>query len=226
MRGLDPQREPKARVESTPLRWILASASPRRRELLGAAGQDFEIVPSAAAEVPLEGEAPEEMVRRLATVKALDVSAGHPGRFVLGADTVVAIDGSALGKPANDSDARRMLALLSGREHLVITGYAIVIMTMDAGAQAREVRERRSVTSVVRFRVLSPDEIDAYVSSGEPSDKAGAYAIQGGAAGFVAELRGSWTNVVGLPMDEVAGSMRRLGLWRDRLPRDDVAMMR
>lgn len=203
IRGLDPQRD---RISSPP-RWILASASPRRRELLEAAGQSFEAVPSRVEETLREGEAASAAASRLATEKALEVASRVPGRWVLGADTIVVVGARVLGKPGGPGEARSMLEALSGRAHRVITGFALI-------DPAGEVAVSRSVETVVVFAELSAETIDAYVGSGEPLDKAGAYAIQGGAAAFAREVRGSWTNVVGLPMDEVEEALRAARLWR------------
>lgn len=193
-------------------RLVLASSSPRRRELLAGLGVDFEVRPAEADETPRPGEAPEPLVLRLALAKAR--AAARPGELALGADTVVALDGEPLGKPADAAEARAMLARLSGRHHQVWTGVALV--ERDAAG----VRERaRAVVTDVVFRALSAAEIDAYVESGEPLDRAGAYAVQGGAAGFVASLEGSWSNVVGLPV----GAVRELLARHGRSPADFAA---
>jgi septum formation protein len=183
---------------------ILASASPRRQELLASAGIAFEIIPSEADEGTGEGEDPEDYVRRLARCKAADVAEKHRQRWVLAADTIVVIDGSILGKPKDPPEAREMLERLSGREHRVITGYCI----LQASSGKR--REGRAVTRV-RFKKLSPGEIQWYLDTGEPFDKAGAYAIQGKAAFMVEEITGSYTNVVGLPLCEVIEGLEELG---------------
>jgi septum formation protein len=194
-------------VSAGATRLVLASASPRRRELLARLGLEFEVRPADADETPLAGETPEAMVLRLALAKAR--AAARPGEAALGADTVVAVDGVLLGKPADDADARRMLAALSGRAHEVWTGVAVVEVPSGAGGRRRE-RARACRTEVV-FRSLSAAEIDAYVASGEPRDKAGAYAIQGGAAAFVARVEGDFTNVVGLPLPLVEELLGRRG---------------
>ena len=182
---------------SAPRRLVLASASPRRRELLARLGVEFEVRAVDADETPLAAETPEALVLRLALVKAR--AAARPGELALGADTVVAAGGALLGKPADDEEARRMLAALSGRSHEVWTGVALV--EVPAGPGDGRLRERaRACRTEVVFRALSGSEIDAYVASGEPRDKAGAYAIQGGAAAFVAHVEGDFTNVVGLPL--------------------------
>jgi septum formation protein len=183
---------------------ILASASPRRQELLASAGIAFEIIPSEADEGTRQGESPEEYVRRLAGDKATDVAGKHRHRWVLAADTIVVIDGSILGKPKDPPEAREMLERLSEQEHRVITGYCI--LHSSSGKR----RERRVITRV-RFKRLSPEEIQHYLDTGEPFDKAGAYAIQGKAAFMVKEIWGSYTNVVGLPLCEVIEDLEELG---------------
>lgn len=183
---------------------ILASASPRRKELLGLAGIPLEVIPSQTDEAFLPGESPEEHVRRVARAKAMDVGRQHPGRWVLGADTVVAIDGKILGKPGGPPEAEEMLRELSQREHRVLTGFCIL------RGPAREVHER-TIISRVKFKPLSDEEIRSYISTGEPFDKAGGYAIQGKAAFMVEEVHGSYTNVVGLPLCEVVEALRELG---------------
>lgn len=189
---------------SAPVRLVLASSSPRRRELLATLGVEFEVRPADADETPRAGEAPEPLVLRLALAKAR--AAARPGELVLGADTIVALDGEPLGKPADAGEARAMLARLSGRHHQVWTGVALV----ERNATGARERALAVVTDVV-FRSLEPAEIDAYVASGEPLDRAGAYAIQGGAAAFVASVDGSWSNVVGLPVGAVRGLLARHG---------------
>jgi len=173
------------------MRLILASASPRRAELLRAAGFAFEIVPADADESARPDEPAEDYVRRVAAEKARAVLRQFPDCTVLAADTVVVVDGCMLGKPSDDEDARQMLARLSGRAHRVLTGVAVA----EGG------REVLAVSStLVRFAVLTSAEIDWYVSSGEPRDKAGAYGVQGLASRFVQGIEGSYSNVVGLPV--------------------------
>ncbi|MEQ9103677.1 MAG: Maf family protein [Rhodothermales bacterium] len=180
-------------ILSTP--FILASASPRRRDLLRVFGFPFEVIPSSTAEVHVPGETPDSLVRRLASEKAREVSYSHEDALVLGADTVVVLDGAILGKPEDADDARAMLARLSGRTHVVYTGIAL-----EHG------RSRRSVSHASRTHVtmdvLSPDEIADYVSGGSPMDKAGAYGIQEDrGAMFVAGIEGDYYTVVGLPLN-------------------------
>jgi nucleoside triphosphate pyrophosphatase len=180
---------------------VLASASPRRRELLDQSGVAFESFASAVQEVARPGEQPDTFAQRMAREKAADVARHLPGRFVLAADTVVVVDDVVLGKPADRDDARRMLRTLSGRGHRVLTAVALI----DPQGGLEEVL----VQSDVEFRGLSEHEIEDYLNTGEPFDKAGAYGLQGGAAKFVRQVRGSVSNVIGLPMDEVAVLLRR-----------------
>ena len=176
------------------MRLILASASPRRRELLRQAGFEFDIQASKVAEEIQPGERPEEFARRAARDKALQIAASSPrGSITLGADTVVVIDGETLGKPCDREDATRMLRLLSGRTHQVHTGICLVRAPAEIEALEHE-------TTLVTFRELDEEEIRYYVESGEPLDKAGAYAIQGLASKFVTRISGCYSNVVGLPV--------------------------
>lgn len=171
-------------------RLVLASASPRRAALLTAAGYDFEVRPSGADEWPFPGGDPAAYAEALATAKAAQVRA-EPDAVVIGADTIVVLDGAVLGKPVDGTDARRMLLALSGRAHDVVTGVAVRRGSSTHSAHAR---------SRVTFRTLSDQEIDAYVATGEPLDKAGAYAYQGGAGRFVTRLEGDADTVIGLPV--------------------------
>lgn len=185
-------------------RLVLASASPRRRELLAGLGVGFEVYPVHADESPLPGEAPADLALRLARDKARAarraLGAGPP---VLAADTVVALDGQVFGKPADAAEAAAMLAALSGRAHRVYTAVSL----------AADGREDDAVSeSLVRFRPLSAAEIEAYVATGEPMDKAGAYAVQGLGGIFVEHLEGSYSGVVGLPLFETAALLARAGL--------------
>jgi septum formation protein len=186
---------------------ILASGSPRRAELLASAELTFTVIPSDASEAHLSGEGAVPYVRRVAAEKARRVAdrcwAEGDRRPVLAADTVVVVDGAILGKPADRTEARRMLESLSGREHEVITGYRVLI---PGGGEQRE-----EVTTQVRFKRLHPDEIQAYLDTGEWRDKAGAYAVQGHAAALVEAVFGSYTNIVGLPLCQVVEALRRAG---------------
>ena len=176
---------------------VLASQSPRRAEILRQAGIPFTARAASVDETPLAGEKPEDYVRRLAEWKALAVYAARD-ETVLGADTVVVVDGEMLGKPADAAGARRMLARLSGRRHEVITG-----ICLRRGAELI----RDCAVTEVWFAPMSAHEIDEYVSSGEPMDKAGAYAIQGRAAKFIERIDGCYFNVVGLPVALVWGRL-------------------
>lgn len=178
---------------------ILASASPRRRDLLAELRVPFEVAPSDVDETPRRNESPEALVHRLARAKAMKTYAFRRASVVLAADTVVAIDDAVLGKPVDRGDARAMLQRLSGREHRVLTGFCVIGPRGDLVESV--------VATRVRFRDVAAHEIEAYLDSGEPFDKAGAYAIQGGAAAFVASIEGSYSNVVGLPQDEVAAAL-------------------
>lgn len=181
---------------------ILASASPRRREILSAAGIDHVVDAGNVDETPLAGERPDAYAERLARAKASAVAERQPGRTVIGADTVVVIDDQILGKPADAADARRMLEQLSGRDHVVLTAVAV--------ARDRQLQSSVSLTHVSMRRIAAA-EIDAYVATGEPMDKAGAYAIQGGAAGFVERISGDFDNVVGLPIAAVRRLLSAVG---------------
>ncbi len=185
-------------------RIVLASASPRRVELLASAGVEFETSASDIPEEPLPGELPEDHVLRLAREKAMAVAGKRDGRFFIGADTVVVCDGEIMGKPQDAADAARMLRKLSGVPHAVITGFAIY-------DREREDAVCQAVTTRVFFKHLREEEIAAYIATGCPFDKAGAYAIQGGAAYMVERIEGSYTNVVGLPLCEVVEALSRIG---------------
>jgi septum formation protein len=181
---------------------ILASASPRRADLLRAIGLSFEVVPSDVDEHPRAGEEPPALAERLARTKAEVGAQLRPGRWVLGADTVVALGSRILGKPEDAADARAMLEALSGRTHRVWTAYCLV----GPGAAIA-----RAVVTDVQVRALSPREIDAYLACGEWRGKAGAYAIQGVFAYAIPRIEGSYTNVVGLPLAEVVEDLERAG---------------
>lgn len=182
---------------------VLASGSPRRREMLSGLGLEFLVDPADIDEGVRPGETPVAYVRRVASSKATTVAARHPTSVVLAADTTIDLDGAVLAKPADAADAARMLEALSGREHLAHTAMAIAV-----GGLLNVVE----VTTAVRMRPLSTAEIDWYVATGEPLDKAGAYAIQGRAAAFVESVAGSVSNVVGLPMAEAVMALREAGI--------------
>jgi septum formation protein len=183
---------------------VLASASPRRAELLDSAGIAFTVVPGDIDETPLPGEEPVAHVLRLAEEKAREAASRASGRFFIGADTIVLCDNEIMGKPVDDADAAAMLSKLSNRMHHVITGFAVI--DRESGAAIR-----RTVSTEVYFREVAAAEIAAYVATGCPLDKAGAYAIQGGAAAMVEKINGSYTNVVGLPLCEVVTALQELG---------------
>ena len=185
------------------MRLILASASPRRVELVRAAGLDCVVAAVAVDESILPSESPAAYVERLARVKARAGLARHPADASLGADTTVVVDGRILGKPETDADAATMLRLLSGRAHEVLTGVALVTADRD-----RALVER----TVVWVSPLSDRDIAWYVASGEPRDKAGAYAIQGRASRFIPRIEGSYSNVVGLPVAAVLQLLREMGV--------------
>jgi septum formation protein len=184
---------------------ILASASPRRRELLAQAGYDFDVQPSSLTESRRPEEDAIRFATRLAREKAEEVFASRPAAalaepaIVLGADTVVVCDGEVMGKPADPADAERMLLLLAGRTHQVVTGVAVVW-----GSSSPPSIEVAAVLTQVTMRTLSPDEVSRYVATGEPMDKAGAYAIQGYAGRWIPRISGCYFNVVGLPLALVA----------------------
>jgi septum formation protein len=175
--------------------------------LLRAAQLDFDVMPSDVDETVATSETPDGFVRRLARDKAEAVHARVPDRPVLAADTVVSIDGQILGKPGDEADARAMLRRLSGREHVTITGVCLLYVVSSSLR-----REERVVRTTVRFVSLSEAEIDWYVGSGEPMDKAGSYAVQGLASRFVTQIDGSYSNVVGLPIAEVYDMCKTAGL--------------
>ena len=190
-------------------RLLLASASPRRRELLSQAGVDFEVVVAEDAE-PQRNPAEDcaAFACRAAVAKALAVARRCPGRLTLGADTIVVLDGQVLGKPADEVEAVAMLRRLSGRTHHVITGIAFVVGASGAASHAAHTE---SVTTEVTFRALTDEQIAEYVASGEPLDKAGAYGIQGLGGALVSAFQGSWSNVVGLPMEAVLAFLAQAG---------------
>jgi septum formation protein len=181
---------------------ILSSASPRRRELMGMTGLPFEVITADAEE--LKTGAPQALVMENARRKARAVADKHPGRMVLGADTVVYLQGQVLGKPKDSEDAKRMLRMLSGQWHQVFTGVCVI------SAQGRE--DTRCDETRVLFSRLSEEDITRYVLSKEPADKAGAYAVQGMGGMYVERIEGSYSNVIGLPMHLVRRMLRDAGV--------------
>ena len=184
---------------------VLASASPRRRELLAWLGVEHVVEAADVDERPLAEETAFRLVGRLAVAKAAAIAARRPHDWVLGADTIVELDGELLGKPADRRDGAAMLARLSGREHRVATGFALL-------APGGIVRTAEVVQSVVRFRRIAARALAAYLETGEPDDKAGAYAIQGRGAALIESVDGSFTNVMGLPLVEVERALVEAGL--------------
>ncbi|HKM82096.1 MAG TPA: Maf family protein [Candidatus Acidoferrum sp.] len=193
------------------MRLILASASPRRAEILRDAGVAFTVVSSAVDETPYPDEAPQALVQRLADAKADLVAARAVGpAIVIAADTVVVLDGQVLGKPRSTEDARHMLEQLSGRTHSVHTGVSLIRLP-DAG------RLQFVETTLVHFSRLTAEEISKYLATEEPYDKAGAYAIQGRAGRFIPRIEGCYYNVVGLPLEHLLAALRELG-WTENEP--------
>jgi septum formation protein len=190
---------------------ILASGSPRRRDLLAAARVAFDVVESGVEEIRRDDEQPHAFALRMAREKALYVSARSADTPVLAADTIVVCGGEILGKPVDSEDARRMLRKLSGVTHTVITAFAL--------ARGATILENIAVESRVTFRELSQAEISAYLATAEPYDKAGSYGIQDGGAAFIAHVEGSRDNVMGLPVREVLDALRRHGV---NIQRSDV----
>ena len=184
---------------------ILASASPRRRELLAQLAVPFSVIPADIDESPLPDEVPRAYTMRVAYAKAQHIAQQFPTAVVLGADSIVVLDQQILGKPRDVEEARHMLTRLSGREHHVLTGVAVL-------HQARQFVAVDAVSTLVRFHPLSASVIEPYIATGEPMDKAGAYAIQGAGAAFVASWDGCYTNVVGLPLRRTATLLQAAGL--------------
>jgi septum formation protein len=184
--------------------FILASASPRRQELLRQVGLKFKIVPAHVNEDHLPQESPREHVQRLAGNKAMAIARKYPDAWVLGADTIVVIDGLILGKPKGKAQAKEMLQRLSGREHKVFTGFTIA-------QAAAGISKTKVIQSAVRFKNISAEELAWYTGCAEPYDKAGGYAVQGKGAHFIKSIRGSYTNVIGLPLCEVLEELKNLG---------------
>ncbi len=190
------------------MKLILASASPRRAEILRDAGISFSILSSAVDETPYPNESPSDLVQRLANAKADLVAARAVGpAVVIAADTVVVLDGHILGKPRNNDEALQMLQQLSGRTHSVVTGVAMVRLP---DAERRQFVE----TTLVHFAQLSREEISRYLATNEPHDKAGAYGIQGRAGRYIPRIEGCYFNVVGLPLSRLLSSLAELG-WSD-----------
>lgn len=184
---------------------ILASSSPRRKELLKQVRLSFEAIPSKVDERIKDGESPVEHVVRLAEEKALDVANNSKASWVIGADTIVLLDGEIMGKPTSGEEAYQMLHKLSGKEHRVITGYCI----FETGAQ-KSIKDHMETT--VTFKELTEREIEGYIKTEEPFDKAGGYTIQGMMGSFmIKEIKGSYTNVVGLPICELVEALQRVG---------------
>jgi len=189
-------------------RLILASRSPRRYELLKQMGLDFEVIPSRVEEENLvQNESPRDHVLRLSDAKALDVGRQYPNDWVIGADTIVTINGVILGKPKTGEEALDMLGRLSGQEHHVLSSIAVRHLS-------KEKAQREAVQTAVKMRTLSQDEMRWYIGTGEPFDKAGAYGIQGIGSFMIESIRGSYTNVVGLPLCELIQMLTKLGALR------------
>ena len=189
------------------MKLILASSSPRRKELLERVGLRFEVVPSRVEENIKNGECPVDHVLRLAEEKALDVAKDLKDLWVIAADTIVLVDGEILGKPAGKQEAYQMLLKLSGKEHRVITGFCI--LNTSNGESVKE-----SVETTVTFKKLTEEEIQGYIKTKEPFDKAGGYAIQGKGSFMIREIKGSYSNVIGLPICEVVEALQRaVGCW-------------
>ena len=189
-------------------RIVLASSSPRRKELLQSVGVEFEVIEPTSDETPLGKENPEDYVTRLSTEKALSVSKNlDEDVLVVGADTIVVVDSEILGKPRDEQDASVMLGKLSGRAHHVLTAFSIT-------KGEYEVLHKHVVGTEVIVKSLEPNEIEGYIKTGEPMDKAGAYGIQGAGAFMIKGIKGSYTNVVGLPLVEVLEALKKLGALR------------
>ncbi len=185
------------------MKLILASGSPRRRELLEMLGAEFEVIPAKGEEVPHPELSPAELVKALSRAKAEEVAAAHPEALVIGADTVVAIGSCVLGKPQDEADAAEMLRRLSGCSHKVYTGISIV---------KNGVTHSHAEETDVRFAPMSEEDIAAYIATGEPMDKAGAYGIQGRASLFIEGIEGDFFNVMGLPVCALGKMLRELGI--------------
>lgn len=187
---------------------VLASSSPRRKELLKTLGIKFEVIPSHVDEVRFHAESPEDFALRASTEKALAVARDLTvDSVVIGADTIVVVDGEILGKPRDKEEAKSMLSKISGREHKVITGFSIV-------KAKTEVLHVEYLESRVKIKALAAWEIEGYIKTAEPMDKAGAYGAQGIGAFMVEEIQGSFTNVVGLPLAQLVDALTKLGILR------------
>jgi septum formation protein len=184
---------------------ILASSSPRRRELLSALGMPFEVIAPDIDETLMDGEKPVEFCIRASYDKAHAIAQHHTEAIVLGADTVVVVDNTVLGKPENKTEAAKFLTMLQGRSHDVFTGYSII-------EKSKEKSISKVIHSKVYFRDMTAEEISWYISTGEPMDKAGAYGLQGIGALFVDKIEGSYTNVIGLPLSDVYEDLKNLGI--------------
>ena len=193
------------------MKLILASASPRRAEILRDAGIPFSVLSSAIDETPYSNESPSDLVQRLANAKADLVAARAVGAaIVIAADTVVVLDGHILGKPRSNDEAQHMLQQLSGRTHSVVTGVALIRLP--------DIERRQFVeTTLVHFVSLSPEEISRYLATDEPHDKAGAYGIQGRAGRYIPRIEGCYFNVVGLPLSRLLSSLQELGWSEEQL---------
>jgi septum formation protein len=186
-------------------RFVLASSSPRRRQLLESIGLQFDVIPSAVPEELDRGETPEEYVIRLSREKAAAVAETNRDRWIIAADTIVVLGDQVLEKPHDTADAKRMLAAIAGQTHVVYTGVTVKCLQKNYA-------DTHVAVSEVRMLPLSAKEIDWYVGTGEPLDKAGAYAAQGAGALFIESIHGSHTNVVGLPLALLFQMLRRAGL--------------
>ncbi|MBW2039682.1 MAG: septum formation protein Maf [Deltaproteobacteria bacterium] len=182
---------------------ILASSSPRRRSLLSSLGFEFGVIPAEVNEIPSSHESPKDFALRVAERKALVIGEKYPQNWIIGADTVVAIGGEILGKPRGKDEAKRMLERLADKEHLVITGYCL--LKLADGKRIEGAEETR-----VKIKSLEEREMDWYINTGEPFDKAGGYAIQGKGAFMVEWIQGSYTNVVGLPLCQLIELLKDL----------------
>jgi septum formation protein len=190
-------------MPSSPKKLILASRSPRRSELLRSLGLEFEVSPSRVEEITDPGQSPEQNATKIARDKARWVARQNPGCYVLGADTMVVLDREIIGQPTDEEDACRILSKLAGKQHRVITG--VVLITPEA--QEYET----AVVSTVTLKPVSENEIRSYIATGEPLDKAGAYAIQGEGSFLVEAWEGSWSNIVGLPLEALTGLFQQAG---------------